>query len=181
MGEVNNKDLTQKDNITRRGLLKTAGKAGAAALVVGGLASKASASVGGSYPQVRIANIKNLKEGEPVNFDYPLIGRKNILVDCGCVVESGVGTNKSVVAYSMFCTHLGCGVDYKKDTATLVCECHQTEYDPKHSGRVIQGPAPTNLPMVSLEIDDKGDIYATGIAGLIYGMRNNLLDGKEVE
>jgi hypothetical protein len=35
--------------------------------------------------------------------------------------------------------------------------------------------------MISLEIDKNGDIYAAGVAGLIYGLRNNLLDGEEVK
>jgi hypothetical protein len=36
--------------------------------------------------------------------------------------------------------------------------------------------------MVSLDIDSStGDIFAVGVAGLIYGLRNNLLDGKEVK
>lgn len=166
--------------MSRRKLLKTAGFAGAAALVIGGLANKADASTGGTYPQVKIANINGIQEGKPVRFDYPLKGRKNMLIDCGCKVEGGIGPNKSIVAYSMFCTHIGCSVDLDTATEMLVCECHQSVYDPKQSGKVLEGPAPSSLPMVSLNVDESGDIYATGVAGLIYGLRNNLLDGEEV-
>jgi len=58
-----------------------------------------------------------------------------------------------------------------KESGMLVCECHQSVYDPKQSGKVIEGPAPNSLPMVALEADKNGDIYAVGVAGLIYGLR----------
>ncbi len=182
MNNIKAGQSSNKDCMSRRGLLKSAGYVGAAALLVSGLRSKADAAVpSGTYPQVKIANIREIRSGRPIKFDYPLVGRKNILLDVGCAVESGVGPNNSIVAYSMFCSHLGCGVDMEWASGMLVCECHQTIYDPKQSGKIIEGPAPTNLPMVSLDIDGStGDIYAVGVAGLIYGLRNNLLDGEEV-
>ncbi len=180
MSEIREKEFSQENSMTRRKLLGTVGYAGTAVLVMGGLNDKARAAFSkGVYPQVKIANLRDLHMRRPVKFDYPLTGRKNILMDLGCVVEGGVGPNRSIVAYSMFCTHLGCSVDLEWETGALVCECHQTRYDPALSGRVIEGPAPTHLPMVSLDIDKAtGDIYAVGIAGLIYGLRNNLLDGE---
>ncbi|MEN8262731.1 MAG: arsenate reductase (azurin) small subunit [Nitrospirota bacterium] len=182
MDETKEKQASNENCMSRRKLLKTAGCAGAAALLAVGMSSKAGASINSTYPQVRIGNLKDVKEGNPVKFDYPLIGRKSVLIDCGCVVEGGIGPKKSIVAYSMFCTHLGCGVELDGSSQMLVCECHQTVYNPKESGRVVEGPAPSNLPMVSLDIDSSsGDIFAVGVAGLIYGLRNNLLDGKEVK
>ncbi len=182
MSKEREKEVTDETCMTRRKLLKTVGYAGAAALVVGGLAEKSLASAGKTYPQVKVTNLRDVQEGKPFKFDYPLIGRKNLLIDCGCQVEGGIGPNKSIVAYSMFCTHLGCGVDVNQDTEMLVCECHQTVFDPKESGRVVEGPAPNSLPMVNLDVDSStGDIYAVGVAGLIYGLRNNLLDAEEVK
>ncbi len=174
------KKLQDEEEVTRRSLLRTACIAGAgAAVLISGLKGRANAS-GGTYPQVRISNVKDVKPGNAVKFDYPLVGRKNILVNLGCSVEGGVGQDSGIVAYSMFCTHLGCGVDIDKDSGMLICECHQSVYDPKQSGKVVEGPAPNSLPMVALEVDKNGDIYAVGVAGLIYGLRNNLLDGEEV-
>jgi len=182
MSKTKEEQTSDEKCLSRRNLLKTAGCAGAAALFLGGLATKVDAATGKTYPQVKIANLRSIQEGNPVHFDYPLIGRKSLLVDCGCNVEGGVGPNKSIVAYSMFCTHLGCGVELDRNTGMLMCECHQTVYNPKQSGQVVEGPAPSNLPMISLEIDKAtGDVYATGVAGLIYGLRNNLLDGEEVK
>lgn len=171
----------QVEEVTRRSLLKTAGVAAAgAAVLLSGLKGNAEAS-SGSYPQVKIANVKDIPAGKTKKFDYPLAGRKNILVDLGCSVDGGAGSGKGIVAYSAFCTHLGCGVDLDKESGMLICECHQTIYDPKQSGKVVEGPAPCSLPMVSLEVDQNGDIYAVGVAGLIYGLRNNLLDGEVVK
>jgi arsenite oxidase small subunit len=183
MGETKEKELLHQDYVSRRKVLKTVGCAGAA-LLISGFSSKANAAASETktYPQVRIANFRDLQPGRTIKFEYPLIGRKNLLMDLGCVVEGGVGPNKSIVAYSIFCSHLGCSVDLDWESGNLICECHQTVYDPKRSGRVIEGPAPTSLPMVSLAIDNAtGDIYAVGVAGLIYGLRNNLLDGQEVK
>lgn len=180
MSEVKENQASEEKCVSRRNLLKTAGLAGAAAMVFG-LATKTDAATGKTYPQVKVINLRDIKEGQPVKFDYPLIGRKSLLVDCGCAVEGGIGPNKSIVAYSMFCTHLGCGVEYNTRTEKLVCECHQSTYDPRESGRIIEGPAPSSLPMVNLDIDKAtGDVYAIGVSGLIYGLRNNLLDGEEV-
>ncbi len=182
MNDIKEKQPSGEGCMSRRKLLKTAGCAGAAALLISGLGSEAAASSKYRvYPQVKIANLRDIRAGRLIKFDYPLIGRKNILMDMGCVVEGGAGPNKSIVAYSMFCSHLGCSVEMDRGKGMLVCECHQSVYDPKRSGRVVEGPAPTSLPMVSLEIDGPtGDIYAVGVAGLIYGLRNNLLDGQEV-
>ncbi|NIO22318.1 MAG: arsenate reductase (azurin) small subunit [Candidatus Aenigmarchaeota archaeon] len=183
MSEMKERHSTEENCMSRRKLLKTAGCAGAAALLVGSLSGKAGAALSDekTYPQVRVANIRDLRAGRSLNFDYPLKGRKNILIDMGCAVEGGVGPKGSIVAYSMFCSHLGCGVDLDRESGNLICECHQTIYDPKQSGRVIEGPAPTSLPQIFLDVDGStGDIYAVGVAGLIYGLRNNLLDGEEV-
>lgn len=181
MSKTKEEKCLQGACISRRNLLKTAGIAGASALVAGNMKSPAFAAKG-VYPRVKIANLSDIEEGRTIKFDYPLVGRKNVLMDCGCKVEGGIGPNKSIVAYSMFCTHLGCSVELEDESGMLVCECHQTMYDPKASGRVIEGPAPTSLPKIFLEVDDaSGDIYAAGVAGLIYGLRNNLLDGEEVQ
>ena len=181
MVDAREKEVPDERSMTRRNVLKTAGIAGVgAAVLLTGLKGKAQAS-SGVYPQIKVANLKDLPSGKTIKFDYPLTGRKNILMNLGCDVEEGAGADRSIVAYSMFCSHLGCGVDLDKESGMLVCECHQTLYDPKRSGQVVEGPAPNSLPMISLEVDKNGDIYAVGVAGLIYGMRNNLLDGEEVK
>jgi arsenite oxidase small subunit len=183
MMESKEKKSLEENDMTRRKLLKAAGCAGAAALLVHGVKGKAGAALSAekTYPQVKIVNINFLPAGKTRTFDYPLVGRKNIIMNLGCRVEGGVGPDRSIVAYSAFCTHLGCGVELDDESGMLVCECHQSVYDPKRSGKLIEGPSPSNLPMLSLDVDSNGDVYAVGVAGLIYGLRNNLLDGEEVK
>ncbi len=180
MSEERQKKHSEEGCISRRSLLKAGGCLGAVAVLSSTIPRKAMASEE-VYPQVKVANLRDLSAGKVIKFDYPLIGRKNLLIDLGYRVEGGVGPNKSIVAYSMFCTHLGCSVELDPEKGLLVCECHQSEFDPRRSGWVVQGPAPTHLPMINLEVDSStGDIYAVSVSGLIYGMRNNLLDGEEV-
>jgi arsenite oxidase small subunit len=171
----------KEEGMNRREILKTACCAGVVAAVA--LHDKAQAALpdARTYPQVKIVNINFLPAGKARTFDYPLVGRKNIIMNLGCSVEGGVGPDRSIVAYSAFCTHLGCGVELDDESGMLVCECHQSVYDPKRSGKLIEGPSPSNLPMVLLDVDSNGDVYAVGVAGLIYGLRNNLLDGEEVK
>ena len=58
-----------------------------------------------------------------------------------------------VVAYSATCTHTGCEVRaFLSDEQMLYCDCHQSKFDPRDQGRVVDGPAPRNLPALPLRI-----------------------------
>ena len=91
-----------------------------------------------------------------------------------------MGPGRSIVAYSALCQHMGCTVAYDAAKEELVCPCHQTRYDPAMSGMIVLGQAELPLPRVTLEVDSEGNIWATGVTGLIYGYRNNLSDGSLV-
>jgi rieske iron-sulfur protein len=58
-----------------------------------------------------------------------------------------------IVAYSAVCTHQGCEVgDWIADRQTLSCPCHDSEFDPKDDGKVVDGPAPRTLPALPLKV-----------------------------
>ena len=60
-----------------------------------------------------------------------------------------------VVAYSSICTHTGCDVDsWQTAEQVLSCPCHDSMFDPKDGGRVVDGPAPRVLPALPLTIAD---------------------------
>jgi rieske iron-sulfur protein len=60
-----------------------------------------------------------------------------------------------VVAYTGICTHNGCDVDdWIADRLVLSCSCHESEFDPKDAGKVLDGPAPRALPALPLKIVD---------------------------
>ena len=163
--------------LSRRQLL-VAGAAGAAtaAAASAGVADAASAD---SYPKLRVIELAKLKPNRPVTFTYPLKAQASVLLDMGRAVPRGVGPKKSIVAYSLFCQHMGCPVEYQPKIREFVCPCHQTRYDPERLGSIIQGVAMQPLPRVLLQVK-KGAVWAVGVDGLIYGYRNNLHPGARV-
>lgn len=136
-----------------------------------------------TYPRQRVASLSQLKQGEPVDFEYPLQGQQNFLVKLGEPAQGGVGPDSDIVAFSSICTHMGCPLtgQYKDEHKILgPCPCHFTTFDLRHNGMVVLGQATQNLPQITLAIEDDA-VYATGTMGLIYGFRDNLLDAEPVE
>ena len=78
--------------------------------------------------------------GKPENFPSGTritLGEHNI-----CVVREG----EKLCAISTVCTHLGCiPIAHEGSYDGFFCPCHGSVYDT--SGRIRQGPAPTNLPV----------------------------------
>ena len=163
--------------LSRRELL-VSGAAGAAAAVAAetGLAEAAAPS---AYPRLRVISLAKLKRNRPVTFSYPLKTQPSVLIDMGRPVPGGVGPKKSIVAYSLFCQHMGCPVEYQPKIREFVCPCHQSRYDPERLGSIIQGLAMQPLPRVLLRVRG-GAVWAVGVDGLIYGYRNNLHPGRRV-
>jgi len=167
--------LTRKQALMGVGAVAVAGGGAAAiAIATGGDDDAATTAEGGeTYPRRAVARAGDLKPNEPVNFEYPSKGQTSVLIDLGEEVPGGVGDNKSIVAYSSLCQHMGCPVGYVPDKRHFNCGCHQTQYDPAREGVVIQGVADRPLPRIALEVDGD-DIVATGVSGLIYGYRSNV-------
>ena len=161
-----------RSGLSRRELL-----AAGAATGVAVVAETESAEA--AYPRVRIIALDRLRVNRPVSFRYPLRAQPNILLDLGGVVPGGVGPNRSIVAFSALCQHMGCPVGYDRGRRELVCPCHQSRYDPERLGSIIQGVATRALPRVHLEVRS-GAVYAVGVDGLIYGYRTNLAPGNKV-
>lgn len=127
------------------------------------------------YPRQRVGSLASLSGGDPAFFDYPLAGQSNILVDLGDRAIGGIGSDRSIVAFSNICTHMGCPLtDYQPEHKVLgPCVCHYTTFDLAKDGQVVMGQATQNLPRLLLETEGD-DIFATGVFRLIYGFANNL-------
>lgn len=130
------------------------------------------------YPDTPVAKLADLKVGQPVFFDYPQKGQRNLLVKLGMPAEEGIGPDRDIVAFSAFCAHMGAPLDGVYDQARGVlgpCPLHFSTFDLTKSGQLIMGKSTQPLPQVVLTADAAGQITATGMYGLIYGWPANLL------
>lgn len=130
------------------------------------------------YQPVLIGNIDDLQLDVPVEFSYPTESQTAVLVRVGRKSPGGIGEAGDVVAFSNICTHMGCplGTIYSPEHKLLgPCVRHFTTFDLTKRGMVVIGQATEDLPQVQLELEDAtGDIYATGVMGLVNGQRANL-------
>ncbi len=95
--------------------------------------------------------------------------------------RGGIGKDGDLVAYSAICPHQlthptprDSFISYvpqgQKTMAcqrggVIVCSSHLSAYDPKAGAKVVAGPAPQPLASVILEMDKKGEIFASAILG----------------
>jgi arsenite oxidase small subunit len=133
------------------------------------------------YPRKLIAKLSELKDHQPVNFNYPDDGKNSqaMIVKMGNVqAGGGVGSQRDVVAFSYMCTHQGGPLQttYKHVGDQRVmgqCPLHLSTYDLRRHGIIVSGQAYQSLPQVLLEVE--GDnVYAVGIMGLLFGRQDNL-------
>lgn len=145
------------------------------------LAGLGAVAVGASIPSLvfskarrkRIASLKSIKPLKPISFSYPDADSPAILVDMGEPVYLGAGPNRSIVAFSVLCQHMGCPSSFDPESKLIVCPCHGSLFDPAKGGMCVEGPAISRLPMIALEVK-RGNVYAVGIAyGVIYGRAKN--------
>jgi len=175
--------VSNKCLISRRGFLLGSGAVAVSTMAVTLLpgvahADKAAVQVA-RYPSKKIGNVKQLKQDVPVAFNYPDEGRYSdmMLVKTGTRCGGGVGAKQDIVGFSTFCTHQGGPLEgsYNKKYKSLgQCPFHLSTYDLTRYGMLISGQAYESLPQVVLEVDKKGDIYAVGMMGLIFGRYDNL-------
>ena len=67
------------------------------------------------------------------------------------------------VAYSKLCTHAGCPVGlYRAPQHTLICPCHQSEFDVLDGAHPISGPAARALPQLPIRLEADGTFVAIG-------------------
>lgn len=83
------------------------------------------------------------------NFTNPADGNGSILIHL---------PNGDFVACEQACTHEGVPVYYDGGTHQLICPAHGAIFDPAHGFSVVQGPAQTPLPRVSIHVNADGTI-----------------------
>jgi ubiquinol-cytochrome c reductase iron-sulfur subunit len=67
------------------------------------------------------------------------------------------------VAYSKICTHAGCPVGlYRAESQSLICPCHQSQFDVSDGAKPFFGPAARPLPQLLLGVDEENVLVAQG-------------------
>lgn len=127
------------------------------------------------YPVTRLANVRDLKQDEPLDVAYPDDSSPGVLLKLGTRVEGGVGPEGDIVAFSTLCPHKGYPMFYRADDRTLNCPGHYSRFDCERSGLQIWGHATQNLAQFRLRVDSNGDIHAEGVDELIYGRLSNVV------
>lgn len=170
-------------NVSRRRFLKLGGSAAAAgpvSLAFWGQAGAATAPIRGEttldYPERTVTRADDLRPGRPVSFTYPDPQSPCQVIKTGERVAGGVGPDGDIVAYSVLCTHMGCGVQYDAEAGVFKCPCHFSMFDPAREGQQVCGQATVDLPRIQLAYAaDSDTLTAVGVLGLIYGRQSNIL------
>ncbi len=106
----------------------------------------------------RIANISQIPRNSAIIFQWPTDVRP---YDSNILIRDDAG---ELYAYNRVCTHLQCLTNYDPKLRLIVCPCHGSIFKPNTS-EVEAGPAPRSLPLIKLEVDKDGEIYAVGFEG----------------
>jgi len=70
-----------------------------------------------------------------------------------------ISSVEKIAVLSAVCSHLGCLVNYRKETREFVCPCHGGKYD--ISGRNIEGPPPA--PLTNYPVEVKNGVVMVGV------------------
>lgn len=62
-----------------------------------------------------------------------------------------VNTGDRVIAFSPWCTHLGCAYHWDQQKRTFLCPCHASAFD--INGKVLAGPAPRPLDRYEVKVE----------------------------
>jgi thiosulfate dehydrogenase [quinone] large subunit len=100
----------------------------------------------------RIGDLGQIGVGQAVAFSDPASGLPAVAVRLGA---------RQVVAYQAVCTHAGCTVGFDPTSGLLACPCHGAEFDPRHAGAVVTGPAPTPLAPVRITVGPDDGLYTS--------------------
>lgn len=120
----------------------------------------------GKAGRKKIGNVQDLPDNSYQIFYYPSEADPeftNLLIHLPKDLANEAG--REHIAFNRTCIHLRCLVSYLPTARIIGCPCHGSLYRPT-DGWPVGGPARLigrYLPQVTLEIDEKGDIYAVDL------------------
>jgi Rieske Fe-S protein len=126
----------------------------------------------------QVVTSDDLLPGGPPVIAYPADPTSNVVRDgsrlnqvlllrCdGVDLPESIRAADGIVAYSGVCTHAGCDVSaWSAETRMFKCPCHESQFDPRDSGRVVGGPAPRRLPRLPVKLVDRVPVATGGFSG----------------
>lgn len=114
----------------------------------GGGASGGTGGGGTGGASATITSLEDLAVGKAVNFRDPAQGP-----------SVAIRLNQDeVVAFSRRCTHAGCLVNYDPREKVMACPCHGSRFDPAQGAAVLDGPAPSPLPEIPVQVEAGGNV-----------------------
>lgn len=125
---------------TGDGAVSTLPSGSSSSTTTGASSTPAAASSGST-----IAQVSQVQNNSSVSFTLASNGDPGVLVRLN---------NGQFVAYDATCTHAGCPVNYDPSSQLLICPCHGAEFDPSKTAAVVQGPAPTPLTSVPINVNN---------------------------
>ena len=161
----------EEENTSRRKFIRvaTVGVSAACGLfpVAAGVAPlldpvKKSAGSGGDVPWSKVAPIDSLPDdGSPAKFE---VVQEKVVdawttyqdVPVGAVYLSRSGNE--VTAFNLKCPHLGCAIDFRKQSNDYFCPCHNSSF--ALDGSVTTEKSPSPRPMDTMETKvEKGQVW----------------------
>jgi menaquinol-cytochrome c reductase iron-sulfur subunit len=110
---------------------------------------------------VDAGNLGRLDVGQPaeVTFRHNSVDGWKVtsVKETAWVVRTG---ENEVVAYSPWCTHLGCAYHWEERQKQFVCPCHNSSFG--LDGKVLTGPAPRPLDRLAVRIEGREIWVAPG-------------------
>ena len=99
-----------------------------------------------------IGNLKDLKKGNSLPFDYN--GQRALLIRF---------SEKDVCAYIATCPHEGGNIEWDDDIKKILCECHLSLFNVA-DGSVYRHSSlfklKTGLTKIELKLDENGNVFA---------------------
>lgn len=137
-------------------------------------------------------NVEALNVGDSLVFSYPYVSTPCFIMRLSSAAKAsgewagGVGTDRSIVAFSAICSHKMSHpakpvshINFRPDlvsyydkngdaqsrTHLISCCSEHSVYDPANGAEVLSGPAPLPLAAIQLKEDKNGNILAIGSIG----------------
>lgn len=119
---------------------------------------KKSSAGAGKVPWSKVALLASLPEdGSPAKFE---VVQEKVVDAWTTYKDVPVGAvyltrkNNEVVAFNLKCPHLGCAIDYRKQSNDYFCPCHNSSFALDGSVTTENSPSPRPMDTMETKIDE---------------------------